>query len=154
LRIKKGFSLIEVFFALTIMGMICVLVCGVFVHGIDALKKSRYRVVAINIADKKFSELRYLLSSTYLNTISATDLQSSIEGTDTVSAGFNWTPPCSVTISGKETVDRKVYSFTINVKDYTGINDLKKVDISISWGEAGTTHHVDISSYIAKSRED
>jgi len=154
LLIKKGFSLIEVFFALIIMGIICVLICGVFVHGIDALKKSRYRVIAINIADKKFSELRYLLSSTYLNTVTVTDFQNNIEGTDSVSGAFNWTPPCKVEIKGKETVDRKTYSFTITVVDYNGISDLKKVDISVSWGEAGTIHHVDISSYIAKSRDD
>lgn len=152
--LKKGFSFIELLLAVVLLGVIIVTILGVFVHGLHAIKKSRYRVIAVNIANKKCSELRYL----FLNNgdpISEDTIKNNIYGTDNVDNDFIWDSG-NVEIRGKETADHIPYNFIINIAQ-EGSNDtkgvillLKKVDIEVNWKEVEGTRHVKMSTYLSR----
>ena len=50
---NKGFTLIETVLSIALMGVVIVTVLGVFVKGSQALKKGRYRLIGVNIAQRK-----------------------------------------------------------------------------------------------------
>ncbi len=152
--LKKGFSFIELLLAVILLGVIIVTILGVFVHGLHAIKKSRYRVIAVNIANKKCSELRYL----FLNNgdpIAADTIKNNIYGTDSVDNEFKWDSG-NVEVTGKETVDNRPYNFIISISQ-EGSTDtkgiillLKKIDIEVNWKEVEGTHNVKISTYLSR----
>lgn len=151
---KKGFSFIELLLAIALLGVIIVTILGVFVHGLHAIKKSRYRVIAVNIANKKCSELRYL----FLNNgdpISADTIKNNIYGTDNVDSDFKWDSG-TIEIIGKETADHIPYNFIINISQ-EGSSDtkglillLKKIDIEINWKEVEGIRNVKMSTYLSR----
>ena len=54
--IKKGFTLVEVMLGIALAGLLLVMLCGVFVYGLNAIEKGRIRSTAINLVERKISE--------------------------------------------------------------------------------------------------
>ena len=149
---KRGFSLAEVVIAVALLGVIIVIISGVFVRGLHAIKKSRYRVVAVNISDKKCSELRYLFLNT-ITPISRGEIADSIYGAESVDNDFDWgtlvSPAPPVHIEGKETVDNIEYSFIIEISDEGTVDGLKEVEIKMVWPEVEGERSFNVSTLLS-----
>ncbi len=88
--------------AIGLAGVLMVVLCGVFVHGLDAIKKGRFRSTALNIADKKIVQFNGLMKSVYDNgQIKGNELRAIITDGDT---GVK-----SIKISGADVLDENTY---------------------------------------------
>ncbi len=58
---KKGFTLMEVMLGIALAGLLLVMLCGVFVYGLNAIEKGRIRSTALNLAERKISESHNLV---------------------------------------------------------------------------------------------
>ncbi len=132
----RGFTLAEVVLAVGIMGVIILLISSVFISGLYNIKKSKYRITALNIVDKKLSELKNLPLSD--NIIPADDINSSIYGADTVTGNLTWgSSSTDITVQGNEHINNIPYRYTINISEYNNPaddpNNIKKVNIEVKW---------------------
>jgi len=119
----RGFTLIETVLSVAIMGLVIITVLGVFVHGINAIKKGRYALTATNVAEKKISEVRNLLAKYQdPNTDLALYIVDNIESTDSFT-------PSTIKIWNKLTIPVKIhgtenigktgdFTFNILLEDY------------------------------------
>lgn len=150
MRFRKGFTLAEIVISVGLLGVIIVIIAGVFVHGLHAIRKSRYRVVAMNIADKKCSELRELFLKN-VPVILREEIKMNIDGTDSVSEDFYWGLGSElVTIDGNETVDNLTYRFSINIDEEGTVDSLKTVNVTVTWKEVDGDHKVFISTCLSR----
>ena len=60
---KKGFTLIEVLLGIGLSGVLLIMMCGVFVYGLNAIEKGRIKTTALNLADRKISESHNLMKA-------------------------------------------------------------------------------------------
>ena len=58
MKSHKGFTLIEIMIGVGLLGIVIVTVCGVFIKGLHAIKKGKYRAGAIHVANQKFDEIK------------------------------------------------------------------------------------------------
>jgi prepilin-type N-terminal cleavage/methylation domain-containing protein len=176
---KKGFSLVEILIAVALAGILLVTLCGVFVQGLNAIKKGRFRSTAMNIADKKIIQVRRLVKSVGFgsqitgneaysivsdgdDTSNATELK--IGSSNVASGDTNtyeiWTPSNSniyahgyITIKGTA---RYEYKLNVNDEPYTEVpmGGVKKIRIEITWKEerAGD-HKVVLESLVAVKKD-
>ena len=59
------------------------MLCGVFIYGLNAINKGRFRTGAFNIADKKIVQVRRLMNAVQATTITGEELKSIITDGDT-----------------------------------------------------------------------
>lgn len=169
---NKGFTLIEIVIAVGLAGILLVTLCGVFVQGLNAIKKGRFRSTAMNLADKKIIQVRQLLGSnsqiigdTAYSTISDGDDTSNATelkiGGVNIGAGNTSTydlwkvpPTPDIYAHGYITVNGTArYEYKLNVADEISIETpkgLKKVRIELTWKEERAGEHkVFLESFVA-----
>jgi prepilin-type N-terminal cleavage/methylation domain-containing protein len=150
---KKGFSLTEIVIAIALLGMVIAIVCGVFVKGLEAIKKGKYRSAGLHVADKKFTEFNnYDLADP--NGIIITEPNQYIKGvTSASSSSIPWnsllgTVDC--VIYGTEDMVGINYNFSIKVEGYQ--NNIKKVSVTVTWPEIDGTKTVQLSKLVSRQQ--
>jgi prepilin-type N-terminal cleavage/methylation domain-containing protein len=131
---KKGFSLLELLVAVAILGVILVTVCGVFIHGLNSIKKGKEIALSLTLANKKIDELNNL-ELRDPNGIKKKNLCEMIEGYAPVSilpenTYISWGISGEQEITGVETRAGIEYRFTIKIKGFQ--QDLKKITVEIT----------------------
>ena len=133
----KGFTLAEVVLSVGIMGVIILLISSVFISGLYNIKKSKYKIIALNIADKKLTELKNLPLSD--NTIPVSNINSSICGTNLVTGNLTWgSSSPDITVTGNEIINDIPYTYIINISEYNDNptddpNNIKKINMEVKW---------------------
>ena len=161
---RKGFSLIEIMIAVGLIGVVIVTVCGVFVHGLDAIKKSKFRACAIRIANQKFAELNKVdlgdPNGIPMQKLSLPDPNGYIEGLDHcvpdniqyVSWGGNADP---YELIGTQYMDKDndlvPYKFHMTIANFKFKNNIKKVTVTITWSEIGGERSIELCTLISRS---
>ncbi len=137
----RGFTLAELIMGISIMGFIIVTIAGVFVHGLSAIKKGKYKSGAINIASSKLAEFKKIPLQNVI--IYKSTIQSAISGTTNVDNDLTWgTSSIPVEIKGQQNSNNIPYNYTMTVKEYTEdpnshISNIKKVTLLVTWQEPG-----------------
>ena len=131
---RKGFSLLELLIAVTILGVILVTVCGVFIQGLNSIKKGKAIGASLNIANKKIDELNNL-ELRDPNGITKKNLCENIEGYDPGSilpedTCIPWDISGEQDIKGIETRAGIAYKFTVKIKGFQ--QDLKKITVEVT----------------------
>ncbi|MEQ8223458.1 MAG: type II secretion system protein [Candidatus Eremiobacterota bacterium] len=156
----RGFSLIEIMTAIGIMGIVIVTVCGVFVHGLDAIKKSKFRACAIRIANQKFSELNKAdlgdPNGIPLDKLSLPDPNGYIEGLEHCApTGFqyiSWQGDAdSFELTGKQSMDNVPYTFNMTIANFKSKNNIKQVTVKITWSEVEGEKKIELCTLISRS---
>jgi hypothetical protein len=150
---RKAFTLIEVVLAIGLMGLVITLIASVFVSGLYSIKKGKYRLLAINIADKKITELKNLPLGD--NVIDTSTISSRIYGTTGVTGNIVWDGSCKeVIIDGQENMNHIPYNYRIDVKDDPNESYLKKVTIDVNWHDPqGGDKSVKIITFVARPKK-
>ena len=150
---KKGFTLIEVLLGIGLSGVLLVMICGVFVYGLNAIEKGRIRTTALNLADRKISESHNLMKTIKgsageikgdrLTTVISDNSIIKINGSNVEPAGNYsiWDPLNPISIESEGTVTIKGtgnFNYIYSLTDYD--NNIKKVSVEIYWreGKAGS----------------
>ena len=156
---KKGFSLMEIIIAVAVLGIVIISVCGVFLHGLDAIKKSKYRGCAVHIASQKFTELEEVDLGN--NSGIPTDKISIPPGDGGYIEGFQSSAPDNVdfinwgssgvfyTIKGKQSMEDIPYDFTITIENYG--DNLKKITVEVFWREVEGDKKVKLCKLISRT---
>jgi prepilin-type N-terminal cleavage/methylation domain-containing protein len=138
-RHKKGFTLSEIVIAVALLGIILVVISLVFMKGLFAIKKGRYRATAFNIANSKFVELSNAGLSEP-NGIPVADFPILIKGyTGCVDHGNTTSIPwpdsggIDYEITGVEQFPGLDYNFDITVQSYG--DNLKKIGVEVTWNQ-------------------
>jgi len=137
----KGFTLAEMIMGIAVMGFIIVIIAGVFVHGLSAIKKGKYKSGAINIASSKLAELKKIPLEDVI--IYKSTIQAAISGTPKVDNNLTWgTSSLPVEIKGQQTSNNIPYNYTMTIREYTEdpnahISNIKKVTLLVTWQEPG-----------------
>jgi len=145
---KKGFTLIEVLLGTGLAGVLLVMMCGVFVYGLNAIEKGRIRTTALNLADRKISESHNLMKALQgvtgeikgnrLADILSDNRTVKVNGSSVDSSGtyslLDPLNPAPVEAEGSVTIKgtgdfHYIYSLT----DYE--DNIKKVSVEIYWQE-------------------
>jgi len=140
-RSRKGFTLAELIMGIAIMGFIIVIISGVFVHGLSAIKKGKYKSGAINIASSKLAELKKIPLQNVVIYRSA--IKSAISDTPDVDNDLTWgASSVPVVIKGQQISNNIPYKYTMTVNEYTEdpnshISNIKKVTLLVTWEEPG-----------------
>ena len=158
---RKGFTLAETVIAVALLGILLVTICGVFVHSTRAIKKGRYRIAGLNLAEKKISEIRNLFallsdngtiicsqilfsSEDYPGIVSYSDSVTDDGSTVAPATEINiWqTPYRPLEIKGTENIPQTGdYEFTVLMEDYItpdapeNIDGIKKITVTVAWME-------------------
>ena len=144
---KKGFTLVEILFAVGLAGVLLVTICGVFVHGLNAIEKGRIRSTALNLADRKISETHNLMKTIGRGaiTVSGEDILKSFSdytsikyNGNTVSPSYAcekfWDPGNKLELEGKTYINGTAeYKYKYTLEDYLTSIDIKKVTIEVTW---------------------
>ncbi len=163
---RRGFSLIEILIAISLSGILLVMLCGVFVYGLKAIEKGRFRSTAMNIGDRKITYARKMIKelvkeSDSSNIVGARAYYLLTNGDDPNSdvkiGGVNVTSTEAgkvkiFKVSPLETVNIDVhgfvtifgtarYEYKMHMEDYILGDCLKKVKVELYWKEekAGST---------------
>jgi len=130
LKVRKGFTLAEILWAVVIMGVIIVMVTSVFTGILMASRKNEKTVVAMNLAQKmveNLKEVRY-------NDISSADVTAGKEWDGTI---LNNVTFGSKTLQLKETVDSTRYYYKLKTSwVYAPSGEktaIKSVLVSVLW---------------------
>lgn len=152
---KEGFSLTEVVIGVALMGLVIIVICGVFVQGLNAIKKGKYRAMALHIANQKYSELTNVDWS-HPYGIVEDDLCSPptgyIEGSSYSSSGgyIDWTGGSCI-VEGSQTMDNIDYDYRIIFEPYgTAMKNLKKVSVIVRWKEINGEQKVRLCTLISR----
>jgi len=157
---NRGFSLIEIMTAIGILGMVVVTVCGVFVHGLDAIKKSKFRACAIRIANQKFAELNKVdlgdPNGIPVDKLSLPDPDGYIEGlehcTPTGVQYISWQGDADdYELTGKQYMDNVPYTFTMTIANFKSKNNIKQVTVKIKWAEIEGERTIELCTLISRS---
>jgi len=156
---KKAFSLMEIVVAVALLGMVISIVCGVFVHGLHAIKKGKYRAGAIHVANQKFAELNNLDFGDP-NGIPVVELKvpppdGYIEGFASYVAhrtgDIPWNTLIGVSdfeVTGVQDMGWVDYNFHIKIEGYD-IN-LKKIVVEVTWKEPDGNRKLELSRLMTK----
>ena len=156
----KGFSLIEIMIAIGLIGVVIVTVCGVFVHGLDAIKKSKFRAGAIRIANQKFAELNKVdlgdPNGIPVEKLSLPDPNGYIEGLDHCVPGniqyILWDGNAdSYELIGRQYMDNIPYNFNMTIANFKLKNNIKKVTVTITWSEIGGERTIELCTLMSRS---
>ena len=156
---KKAFSLMEIMVAISLLGLVIIIVCGVFVRGLDAIKKGKYRACAIHVCNQKFSELDNLdfgnPSGIEIESIKVPPPDGYIEGFADFDSHGNSIIPWDSTmgvvdfeILGLQEMAGIEYNFHIFIEGYD-VN-LKKFKIQINWQEPGGKRKLILSKLVTR----
>ena len=153
---KKGFTLVEVMIGIGLAGLLIVMLCGVFVYGLNAIEKGRLRSTALNLAERKISEAHNIIRASDNGYISGEILDRLIsdnkgtityDGTaiDLTDPDYNidlWNVTGNTIRAEGTTVIRGTadydYIFTMEDSSYYLAHPdmaLKKITVEISWKE-------------------
>jgi prepilin-type N-terminal cleavage/methylation domain-containing protein len=124
-KIRKGFTLAEILWAVVIMGFIIVMVTSVFTGILMASRKNEKTVVSMNLAQKM---VEYLKEVRY-NDILTTDCDTGREWDGTV---LNNVTFGSKTLQLKETVDNTRYYYKIKTSWVTPTK-IKSILVTVLW---------------------
>ena len=182
-RIKRkisGFTLAETVISIALLAVVLITVCGVFVHSTRAIKKGRYKLAGLNLAEKKISEIRNLfallpedglincqdiLYSSPASPGIVSHSDTLLEGGSFIEAGTEveiWkTPYRSLEIKGTEFIPQTGdYDFYIILEDYIApeapenIDGMKKMTVKISWIEPQVgTRDLEIKTVLSRPPE-
>jgi len=155
-----GFSLIEIMIAVGLIGVVIITVCGVFVHGLDAIKKSKFKACALRIANQKFSELNKVdlgdPNGIPLNKLSLPDPNGYIEGLEHCTPDsvqyIPWEGSADpFEFKGKQYMDNIPYTFNMTIANFKSRNNIKKVTVKITWFEIGGEKTIELCTLISRS---
>ena len=152
---QKGFSLVEIIIAIAILGLVVVTICGVFLHGLNSIKKSKYKACAIHIANQKFSEIQDSDWS-YPSGLPADRLSQAglIEGfqyySDPSDNGsfIDWNYGTSVAVYGTQSMGGIDYDYTISIDPNQPY--VKKVSVLLEWEEIKGHRQLKLSTLMAR----
>ena len=171
---KKGMTLAEIMTAVGLLSVIIVVILGVFVKGSYAIKKTRYRLTALNVADAKIAELKNL-DLTFNGDITRGDILENIVNVDKVEVGFPvrtsatsitsdtdaiyiWSQDREYKITGTEHIKDVDYEYVIFVENCSigdidgnpSIMELKRVSVLVSWTKSEERKTIEIRTLIAR----
>jgi len=136
---KDGFTLSEIVIAVALLGMILVVISMVFIKGLFAIKKGRFRATAFHIANSKFVEISNAGLSD-ANGIPVADFPTLVNGySSSIDHGntdyIPWTNSGTIDyeIKGVEKIPGLDYNFDITIEGYG--NNLKKIGVEVTWNE-------------------
>jgi prepilin-type N-terminal cleavage/methylation domain-containing protein len=131
----KGFTMMEMLWAIALMGTIMVVVAGVFVHGMNAIKKGRYQMWAFSVIEEKIIQFRKLP----LNdpNIPASTIRDTLEA-NSVDNNLSWgalSP--AINVQGRKDLNFLKYNYQIKIEEYDPGSSLniKKITMDINWKE-------------------
>ena len=160
---KKGFSIVELTIALGLSGLLLLVLCGVFIYGLNSIKKGRLISTGMNLATRKIEETRNMMKALdvydkikgdRLKEIisSSNDIRVNNVTVDSNSQYQIW-PTASIyatgSISIKGTAD---YQYIYEMSDHS--ENMKKVKVEISWeGDKKTgLNKVSLISLVSRHR--
>jgi type IV pilus assembly protein PilV len=126
---NKGFTLIEIIIAVFVMVVALIGLIAVTVMIINANDLNRHRTTATTLANDKLEEIKNLSYNSIVDTAGTTDY---------------WKADSSPGTAGD------FFSRTWKVTTVSP-NDIKKVEVTVSWTWGGNTHNVVLSTIIAKT---
>ncbi len=143
---KKGFTLVEILLGTGLAGVLLVMMCGVFVYGLNAIEKGRIRTTALNLADRKISESHNLMKTLNsageikgdrLNTVISDNRVIKFNESNINPAGnYSIWDPGGVSIESEGTVTIKGtgdFHYIYSLTDYA--DNIKKVSVEVYWQE-------------------
>ncbi len=153
---KGGMTLTEIIISVALLGMVIITLSGVFVRGLYAIKKGKYRASAIHIGNQKYAELKSLDWTNPLglpaDKLNAPDCV--IEG-HTLSVPHNNDDyiPWDITadpyeIYGLQEMSGIRYDYYIILESQD--KDLKKVQVKVSWEEPEGEKDVTLCTLIVR----
>jgi len=157
---KKAFSLVEIMTGIGLLGLIIITICGVFVHGLEAIKKGRYKGGAIHIANQKFDEVKEAdwgdPSGVPTAGLSDAPPAGYIEGFDfCIDPGYGSCIGWKKTdymgeyrISGLQNMSGIDYGFDIYIDCYG--DNIKKVTVKVTWQEIGGEKTLELCTLIPR----
>lgn len=125
---ERGFTIIEVITAISIIAVLAVTVVPLISKSISSNRYASNRTKAVNAALTKIEALR---QTEFLSLSSGTFSAPEVQGSGTV------------TVSDKDWDE----DGTIDAKE----EELKNVVVRIDWNESGQTKHITMATYIAKN---
>ncbi len=153
---KQGFSLTEIVIGVALMGLVILVICGVFVQGLNAIKKGKYRAMALHIANQKYAELTNIDWSHPYGIIED-DLCSPptgyIEGSSYSSSGgyIDWVGGSCI-VDGSQTMDNIDYTYRITLEPYpSATRNIKKVSVTVRWKEIKGEQKVRLCTLISRT---
>lgn len=158
---QKAFSLTEVIIAVAILGIVLVTVCGVFVHGLHSIKKSKYRSGAINIANQKFDEIKEAdwscPSGLPVDKLSQPSPDGVIDGFVSCLSNGNdpyilWdTQVAAFVIYGFQVMGGIEYDYTISIEPTKPYDPyVKRVSVLVEWDEVEGKKDLELVMLIAR----
>lgn len=157
---SRGFSLIELMIAVGLIGVVIVTVCGVFVHGLDAIKKSKFRACALRIANQKFAELNKVdlgdPNGIPVDKLSLPEPNGYIEGLEHCVPDniqyISWDGnTSSYELTGKQYMDNIPYKFNMKIENFKFKNNIKKVIVNITWSEIEGEKTIELCTLMSRS---
>jgi len=145
---KKGFTLMEVMLGIALAGLLLVMLCGVFVYGLNAIEKGRIRSTALNLAERKISESHNLVKRAGSGDhLKGSDLSNIISDSNEIFYGGSPADPgqeCELWVSDPSIDTRIIATGSTSIKDTayfdyafifedTLYSDLKRVCVEIYW---------------------
>jgi len=152
---KEGFTLSEIVIAIAILGLIMVAVSGVFIAGLNSIKKGKGISVGLCIASKKIDEINSVDLWDQLG-ISKAKLRASIENyepssiVDAPTDYVPWDMTGSQNIDGIEEISNVKYNFTISILPFR--NNLKKVTVEVYWNDdaSNSQKRLELNTFLAR----
>jgi len=151
---ENAFSLAELLIAVAFTGMLLVVICGVFIYGLNSIEKSRIRSTALNLADRKIEETRNLMGSLDIYyKIKGDKLTEIFSDAETVEYNTDPVDPaaeyeiwpvapgssCNIHLTGKVSVKGTAdYEVNYVLEDYPSSKELKKITVEVTWKEEKT----------------
>lgn len=171
---KKAMTLAEIMTAVGLLSVIIVVILGVFVKGSYAIKKTRYRLTALNLADSKITELKNLdfnsvikrsdIVNTVVNVSEISEATgspvrtSSTPVTDDTAEIAIWKSNYEYKIRGVEHIKDVDYEYIIFVENSPdgeidgdmSLSELKRVSVVISWTKSEERKTIEVRTLIAR----
>ena len=171
---KKAMTLAEIMTAVGLLSVIIVVILGVFVKGSYAIKKTRYRLTALNLAESKITELKNLDFTTVIKKIdivnnivnvsevsestSSSVRTSSTPVTDDTAEISIWNTANEYKIRGIERIKDVDYEYIIFVENSADgeidgdmlLSELKRVSVVISWAKSEERKTIEMRTLIAR----
>lgn len=124
----------ELLIAVVLLGTVIVVVCSVFIQGMNVIKKGKVFAEAANIANKKIDEINSIILDEP-DGISTNNLIENIEGIDLSSVipdkYISWDMTGSQEIKGIEKNCLQEYKFTIKIEPFH--EDMKKIFVEVTY---------------------
>ena len=154
---NRGFSLPELLISVGLLCVVIITICGVFMHGLDAIKKGKYRAAALHIANQKFSEL----NSIDWNDKNGLPTAKLLDPPTGYIEGYISAEPDSISyipwdvltvpeykITGQESMAGVDYNFTIIIRSYR--ENLKQIIVTVYWQENNVERKVELCTFMAR----